>query len=512
MAFLIGKRMERPPYLGGLILATAIYLLVELAFNAHLLDVAGGVSDIHDIEKAEHFGRIISGVAAALAVCGSLVCPALARGGATLGWYITVCACVGTPVVAGVYYGEKALVDSLVARSTAEARQDAALLSVASHQLRRNGIEVRGLDLSDDALKSPEGKAFVALFSPIVFQLPEVGRVIDDQLNTIVRHAVSDQIGGLDGFYDKAYVPSIKQMEGFFGQYADAVERYIKAANAYPKEANKAWSNYVAKLKKHGMTPGTVRPAYHDRVRRDVRKAGVPVPSNWHPSDKATFLVSFRDAYQKRLTSKLNDGMNAAGLAGENLPLTLNSFDKFLAHPVIQKRWKKSLGVPEASRLTNGMSREAFGKAAFNPLVNRVAKENIADLRTDVAHYERGEKLWEKGEEAMRSIVVPPLALGLSIIGAIVHLCKIALYSSRLAIPYSRVWVGSLALFVALAVAPFAQPNAITGTQTYANVEKIIADTGNRTPHAFRWVIQAQACAYPVNNWVRETLFPRLFG
>lgn len=512
MAFLMGKRTERPPYMGGLILATVTYLLVELAFNAHLLDVAGGISDIHDIEKAEHFGRIISGVAAALAVCGSLVCPALARGGATMGWSLTVCACVGTPIVAGVYYGEKALVDALVARSTAEARQDAALLSVASHQLRRNGIEVRGLDLSDEALRSPEGKAFVALFSPIVFQLPEVGKIIDNQLNTIVRGAVSDQLGGLDGFYDKAYVPSIKQMEGFFGQYADAVDRYQSAANAYPKEANKAWSNYVAKLKKYGMTPDTVRPSYHDRVRRDVRKAGVPVPSNWHPSDKATFLVSFRDAYQKRLDSKMSEGLRSAGLAGEKLPLNLGSFNKFLAHPVIQKRWKETIGVPEASALTNGMSRAAFGKAAFNPLVSRISKKNIADLRADVAHYEHGEKLWKKGEEAMRSIYVPPLALGLSIIGAIVHLCKITLYSSRLVVPYSRVWVASLALFVALVAAPFAQPNAITGTQTYANVEKIVADTGNKAPHAFRWVIQAQACAYPVNNWVRTTLFPRLFG
>lgn len=510
MASFLGNRIERPPYMGWLILATAAYLLTELAFNAHLLDVAGGVSDIHDIERVEHYGRLISGVAAALAVCGSFIFPSLAKEGASAGKYLAACILLGGPIIAGVYQGEKKLVDILVAKSTAEERQQAALLSAASHQLRRDGIEVKGINIGGATLGTPEGKAFVALFTPIVFQLPEAGKVLDNQLNSIARQIVADSLGGIDGFYDKAYSPSLKQMEEFFGRYADAVDGYTRAHRGYSAEATKAWANYEARLKKHRMTPDTVQPAYFDRVRSDVRKAGVPVHSNWIPSDKGAFLVAFRDAYQKRISARLNEGMRSAGLTTA-LPLNLGSFDKFLGHPVVQKRWKESINVPEAGTLKNGMTKDAFDKAVFAPMVARLAKDYVSDLRADVVHFEPGGRLWTMGEEAMRSVVVPPLALGLSILGAIVHLCKVMLYTSKVIIPYSRVGLASMALFVALAIAPFGLPNAITQTQTYANVERSALDSGRVTPYLYRWVIQSQAYAYPVNNWVREKVLPGLF-
>lgn len=511
MTSILGTRIERPPYLGALILATLAYLLTELAFNAHLLDVAGGVSDIHDIEKVEHVGRLISGVAAALALCGSVVCPALARRSANVTLYIAVCAIVGIPVVASVYFGEKALVDTLVARSTAEERRAAALLSMASHQLRRDGISVRGIDLSAEVLATPEGKAFVALFSPIVFQLPEVEQVVDRQLGTIVRQVVADKLGGLNGFYDNAYAPSLKKMEEFFGRYGEAVNRYNKGAGSYAAEAEKAWGNYVAKLRKHGMTPDTVRPTYRDRVRREVRSSGVPVGNNWNPGDQRGFLLAFRDAYQARLKSGVEDGMRSAGLAPGELPLTLATFDQFLGHPAIQKRWKEQMGVEGSAPLRNNMSRADFDKGVFTPMVERISKKTISDLTAEARFFERGEKMWEMGEEAMRSVVVPPLALGLSILGAIVHLCKVTMYASRAILPYSRVGVASLALFVVLVTTPFALPNKITGTETYGNVERTVIESGNAVPHAFRWVIQSQSYAYPINDGVRSTLFAWAF-
>ena len=58
---------RRPPYLIALVGITLAYLLLECAFNARLLDVAGGQADSHAIEKVEFWGRIISGLAVALA-------------------------------------------------------------------------------------------------------------------------------------------------------------------------------------------------------------------------------------------------------------------------------------------------------------------------------------------------------------------------------------------------------------------------------------------------------------
>ena len=45
---------------------TVVYLTFELAFNARLLDVVGGVASTADVHHIENFGRSLSGIAAAL--------------------------------------------------------------------------------------------------------------------------------------------------------------------------------------------------------------------------------------------------------------------------------------------------------------------------------------------------------------------------------------------------------------------------------------------------------------
>lgn len=497
--------------MGALILATLTYLLTELAFNAYLLDVAGGVSDIHDIEKVEHIGRIISGVAAALAVCGSFIFPVLARKGASMGKYLAASAIIGGPIIIGVYQGEKKLVDMLVAKSTVEERRTAAILSVAAHQLRRDGLEIRGIDLGEDVLATPEGKAFVALFATVVFQLPEVEKVVDRQLDVIVRRVVADSLGTLDGFYDTAYATPLKGLEAKFHAYADAADKYGAAKDRYGSKAHKAWADYEASLKKHGMTPQTVKGHYYERVRREVRASGVPVPRDWSPRDRDGFYAAFRDAYQREMNSKLDRGMQEAGLTRGELPLTLKTFDQFVTHPAIQKRWKDQIGFEVSATLKNGMSKDAFDKGVFQPLVTQIARGKIADLQADAVHFEEGGRLWTLGEESMRSVIVPPLALGLSMLGAIVHLCKVMLYSLKMILPYSRVWMISMAVFGVLAVAPFGATNAITKTNTYLNVERAALDSGRITPYLYRWVVQSQAYAYPINDWVRENITRGLF-
>ncbi|MFN7757542.1 MAG: hypothetical protein ACK5RP_08790 [Betaproteobacteria bacterium] len=50
----------------ALIGLTIVYLIVELAFNARLLDVVGGTPSLHEIERIEVWGRLLSGAAVAL--------------------------------------------------------------------------------------------------------------------------------------------------------------------------------------------------------------------------------------------------------------------------------------------------------------------------------------------------------------------------------------------------------------------------------------------------------------
>lgn len=50
--------------------------------------------------------------------------------------------------------GEKALADYLVVRSSGLETRETALLSVASHQLRRDNLDIRGIQLDPDMLST----------------------------------------------------------------------------------------------------------------------------------------------------------------------------------------------------------------------------------------------------------------------------------------------------------------------------------------------------------------------
>ena len=49
-----------------LFILTGVYLIVEVAFGARLLDVVSTSVDIHDVEQIEKAGRFISGAAITL--------------------------------------------------------------------------------------------------------------------------------------------------------------------------------------------------------------------------------------------------------------------------------------------------------------------------------------------------------------------------------------------------------------------------------------------------------------
>lgn len=53
-------RQPVPPYIFFILMLTILYLGVELCFSAHLLDIAGGISSREELDRTEHWGRIIS--------------------------------------------------------------------------------------------------------------------------------------------------------------------------------------------------------------------------------------------------------------------------------------------------------------------------------------------------------------------------------------------------------------------------------------------------------------------
>lgn len=494
-------RQPVPPYIFFILMLTILYLGVELCFSAHLLDIAGGISSREELDRTEHWGRIISGVAVALAVCGSIICP-LCRRRKVMQKSLPLSLLVGGLLIFGVYEGERRLVDWLVDSADPVARRNAALLAVASHQLKREGVNIRGLRLDADVLAGAEGKAFVSLFSPFLAALPEVDDIIMREAPVMVRHMYLDEVNGPKGFYQGPYKESLERLHQRFLRYATEANKCIDVLRQADAEAEQAWQNYTTSLRRRGWTPAGVPQRFHARIRRQIRDEGVPVADNWRPSDKAGFVRAFLGKVRRQVDTTWKSAMLREGLEHLALPLTLHSFEVFLQHPPIQAEWRREMSMPDHVPLSSRLSYEEYEAQVFTPFLDRLCKEKMRELRSLPGAFAPGGRLEETGRQAIESLVVPPLALAFSLLGAILHLCKFTYYLSRLTLPLRRALLLPAGLFLALLALPLALPGSITGSLVYERVETRITATRPKLAYGIRWIIQAQRLLYPVNKAV----------
>ena len=499
-------KTKRPVYLFVLVWLTVGYLLVECAFNARLLDIVSSNATPVTVEYIEFWGRILSGVAVALAVCGTVLFPFVCRRGGGCIDYAVLALIVSVPLVLLVFHGEKYLINTLSNHSSQQERKIAALLALASGQLRQGDLSIQGIDLDGAALHSPEGKSFIALFSPLVSRLPNADRIIERELDSLLRQAVITSLGTVEDFYHGPFAQSFVPLQERFSLYANAVNKLREAQLAIPGFAEVKWNNYILQLKQSGKTPNSVPASYHQSVRRQVKDSGIPVPVNWVPNDRQGFLNAFIQKAEQELSGQAQRQLEQQGLP-KKFPLTLVSFDTFLLQSDIQAGWKKALGLPESARVANGMNIKQFEEQAFLPLRESLIAEKKRMLRSRVEAFKDGGEWEMQGKAAVRALLVPPIALFFSLLGVLVHVCKTSFYVLRLVFPYPRlVALANACLFAVLLATPPYFTNNVTNTDTYNYIEGKTMEKHPTVASAMRWIIHAQTHMYPVNDWIRSNL------
>lgn len=151
MSAILGTRTHSPRYVLVILYLPSQYLAVALMFRAHPRDRAGRQAGQARPDAAEHPGRIISGIAVALALCGSVLCPCLYRRGSSTASAVRRYLLLALPAAALAYLGAKALTGYPAARCSGLERRNAALPSVATHRLWREHSDMRGHTRSSPA-------------------------------------------------------------------------------------------------------------------------------------------------------------------------------------------------------------------------------------------------------------------------------------------------------------------------------------------------------------------------
>lgn len=484
---------------------TAVYLVFELAFNASLLDTAGTLVSEDRISDIEKTGRILSGIAVALLVWSSRILPRARKRGSGRLVTATKMAVSGAVCIGAMYAAQEFIIETLVDQAEGERRKAAAHLVLMSHAVHNGDLKVDGIDLSQQQLQQPEGKAFMALFPALALSTGNLENKAEAVLSAVVENAVVTRVNGQSGYYNDVYLPSLKRLKESYNAYVDGSNRYADAIASIPRRQRDGWSDFIENL------PGDrykYRGRYRIKVRDRVRSEGVPVPDDWEVYDQQGFyravergVMQEADARFKRAIYSEFDGRTSIrpGL----------SWPKFAAHPDVQSKWRDMMDLPDGIRIPVDAGFPKFISAVFDPFVAEQAKKQLAIYRSSTTDYAVGGKHEEAGEAAIRAAIVPPIAFFFSILGALVHVFKTSVFAIKVGVSTQKergllvAVVGAFVLVVSLY--PIATPNSITLSRVFSYFEEqTTANVGGYAAGSMRWVIQAQPVFYPVTDFVRS--------
>ncbi len=540
---------------------TLAYLVFELSFSARLLDAAATAASMEDIQALEQVGRTLSGIALSLVAAGALLRrerpagvgrawvvgatalmvtglaidlrvgsekPVLAAVGLAGGAIAMIMikrlkrwdADVGVLVlalhlvasVAAMFAFQAHLVEALVERLGPEDRRAAAVLAEAADRLSACQARVDEIFLCDGA-STPSGKAFAAIFPLLAIGLPDLDRRVMPALERLGARKFTTEcnpgeercIGTPEYFINEVWLPLVDAVQR--GPWAD----YQKQAVAGWARQERAWDDYTKKLSRRGFEPGTVPPAHWDRVRRELRKEGIQVQDDWRPFDRQ----GFQTAVDAKAEQKLRQAHKEMGLGSGSTPI--QDFKVFFAQPSIQREIRRALKVSNEKLAFKAVVNPAAVEAEIHgPLVKEAVREYARVMGSAPEDFAEGGRHCEIGTQAAHRVVVPPLALFFSLLGGGGHLLKLlVLLTGAFTSSMPARALASVAVVTALANWPMTRPNAVVGTQAYANLDAAAAgfvaarvgETGGRAAAGLlEWTVRAQDVFYPVNETIRSRL------
>lgn len=370
------------------------------------------------------------------------------------------------------------------------------------------GVQLDGLGDDAGLFARPEGKAFLALFPAMAVSVDRLDEKIRAAKLELIKRQIEHDAGGAAGYF-KSYSRAVSETQTQWQRYRKVPgAEEIEAESA--RRQDEAWRDYVTDIGKRGWTPSTIPNYARSKVVQSVQSR-VPVSPQWNPADEQ----GFRAAVAGQVRRRTGDG--SVTINGKKIAPGLD-FSAFFAHPAIQAPLHERLLVPDGMQLQSSYASAAdFTRRAFQPMLKEQAQ--LALLKHDAAEatFAAGGTNARDGIDAARAVIVPPVALFFSLLGAIGHLAKLCYLLSKIAamaIPavaqsLKQAWLVPLTVLAMLWTVLSIKDNAVTDSRLYAYMRDQVqhADGGKWTMYpltnALHVVAVGQGYGYPVNEFIR---------
>ncbi len=528
------KRSVLPAWQNWLVTGiTLTYLICELAFNSRLLDLVGSVSTADEVHNMERYGRTLTAIAAALlALQFSLMgLVRLKKKGvwltakASTALVLLICLITGTLT----WHAVEWVIERQVTKSTGEFRQMSLLAQLYQHALIEGQQTLEGIPLDSgggqaQTWTSPSGKAFLATLPVLLSSSDRYRKLLERDAEQNLRDNISAREGGVRGYYELWLQARGEVHKQFVAYYNDEMD----ISETVRLEQARAWQRYERSLEAKRLKTWNVPRRYYATVRKQVRGQGVPVTNDWSPSDRTGFNAAVAKAARQKYLAQ-----RTVVYKGVTLPKRLD-WGVFFRLDVIQKELREKLRLP-----ANTLVREEyplndklkqFALELHTPHLNEAVKQQLPELRAAVSSYSAGGSNEKLGEDAARAVIVPPIALIFSLVGALTHLAKLlylvlvpltaTLLTRRPSRPVrflNRYPLAFPVALIAVLVVTFSLiNNSITGSVAYKNLKDGLAGakititdeplplSGGAVLRVMHAVSIGQSYSYPINQYLRE--------
>lgn len=414
-----------PFYVLFMIVATGLYLSVEVPFATYLLNIFGGQSSEADIHTVEEFGRVLTGIAVFIAVLGWMV-PRFVVSRATMKQVLFTSTLTGAITIFGTFH-----LLNLYGTLSAEYASEKELRSAYVGMLARRVVAENGAgDLRPTAGDSA-WNAFIAT-AAATSDIPNLLKATDTNIKQLVADETVRTVGISSDMRERFFGTFFDKVRRSYNDYVDGSNAFSNAMRNIERDGSREWDKYITDLRER-YPEGIPRRGWTTAGIRNKVKAKLPVSSEWDIVDRTGFMAAYRQvavkeiklAYADKITSLLgSDAFLEPGL----------TFNAFLADNDVQKvvrsNLKRDLDIDVGNSVVNpGMSSASFDTTIYRPYLTKVAND-LADVAINDDVRLSGVQL-DMAKKAYQAATLPATALLLSLAGAALHVFKFASYLAQ---------------------------------------------------------------------------------
>ena len=406
-----------------MLVITGMYLTIEIPFSVYLIDFLASSSG-NNLEQVEKVGRLLTGVAVAIFLVGSVVFPLCSRRLPVL-TTILIATVVAVPSVKFTYDLLNEVGEVTGKQASGEARKNAFLANISKRHLGENGFN--GIEPSAEG----DWQMFVSFLPALV---GGSGEKLFEQTGVTLEelaHAEAKRIQGNPAeFRATSFTKVFDNLQDSYKEYQTAGEEYRTALDGVGEQAEKKWLDFRKQVERAFRAKKTFSASERSLIRQRAKENGLILPRNFDPNNKKGFL---RLVSNKIITEiKLEYERGITRHTGGYIPPDL-TYDEFLKHKTIQKGIRKAIDLADSSvTIVPDMPDEAFEVAVYRPSLIATADYVLATTRLKASDFTGNAKYLDRGVHAVQAVELPVLAILLSLAGATLHIFKFTNYGLKL--------------------------------------------------------------------------------